>query len=250
MTYVPLRITAQMGQQLSAYDDWSPAMDSLLERLWFVQQGYAEPDPHPDELLHAPIPLQMAIAHPGGIVTPITTPSSEPMLHRELPADWLWCSSSPCYFVNFEGLYSVRKRHDPHVTNHIADRSFRWSSSEGQLKDYDLQLPFRDIRNCIVWFAVGDRTAVEALLKTCTHIGKKSSIGYGLVTNWAVEEVTFDYSTWGPDGELMRPLPTRLMPQRPINFAIRRWGWRPCGRIAQYQEVCAMPALNVRRWEA
>jgi CRISPR type IV-associated protein Csf3 len=62
----------------------------------------------------------------------------------------------------------------------------------------------------IEWFAVGNGSAIRALLEGITHLGKRRGVGLGKVLEWAVDP----YESWGEgfpvvrDGKPLRPLPT------------------------------------------
>lgn len=58
----------------------------------------------------------------------------------------------------------------------------------------------------IVFYAVGDKAEIERLLQNIAYLGKKSSQGYGEVSEWIVEVISEDKSIF--DGEkLMRMIP-------------------------------------------
>ena len=72
----------------------------------------------------------------------------------------------------------------------------------------------------IVWFIGGNgsdrgdkripKKMLKSILRRVTSIGKKRSIGYGVVTRWEIDVVDQDYSWFAPSPDglvLMRPLP-------------------------------------------
>lgn len=58
----------------------------------------------------------------------------------------------------------------------------------------------------IVFYAVGDKAEIERLLQNIAYLGKKSSQGYGEVSEWIVEVIDDDKSIFD-SGKLMRIIP-------------------------------------------
>lgn len=95
--------------------------------------------------------------------------------------------------------------------------------SGGRFKSFRLPLRLQ-VLDRIVWFAVlrDQASDLRKLLKQCTHIGKKTSQGYGRVKEWIVETVDHDWSWFAesPDGPvLMRSLPASIaLPEGCIGY--------------------------------
>lgn len=84
-------------------------------------------------------------------------------------------------------------------------------SSGGRFKSFRLPLRTRSV-DTVVWFAVcrSKPSRLLGLLRKCEAIGKKTSYGYGTVSEWSVEPVEADYSWFAESTDglvLMRPLP-------------------------------------------
>ena len=60
----------------------------------------------------------------------------------------------------------------------------------------------------IVWFCVGSQKRIEELLAAVEYIGSARAAGYGRVKEWRVEPWPEDWSVYGPDGCLMRAVPS------------------------------------------
>lgn len=79
-----------------------------------------------------------------------------------------------------------------------------------------MRLPLRvQVIERIVWFAVlrEQLSQLRNLLKECTHVGKKTSYGYGRVRRWIVEPCERDMSWFAESEEgpvLMRTLPVSI----------------------------------------
>lgn len=97
----------------------------------------------------------------------------------------------------------------------------------------------------VEWYCVGDRERIEYLLSTVTHIGKKSSQGYGRVNRWETAALLEDFSEY-KDGLLMRALPTTkdellAIGKRGAAFKVRHCGFRPSYYVKQNQTLCLIP---------
>jgi hypothetical protein len=241
-----IKITAKLSTPIGVGDDWSPDLPSLLERLWFQSSGSGEASSDPRELRHAPIPLEMRVLGRG--LTSVGCPEiMHPTQRSALPDNWYWACSAPCYEIISSGSMQVRKRQDPNTTGCINNRSHKWDSSTGQLKNYDLPILHRTTAE-INWFAVGDADRVLELLATCHALGKKTAAGLGQVEEWLVEEVEKNYSLTGPDDELMRVVPVGLLSAESIGYSVRNWAWRPCPKdqLMHWRELCALPTKTVK----
>ena len=100
---------------------------------------------------------------------------------------------------------------------------------QGQYKNYRMPVFYRHALR-IEWYAVGDKNTIMRLLAPCTHIGKKTSQGWGRV-DWRIEECESDWSEWGAEGQQMRPLPAKAG----ILTGIRPPYWLPV-----HQTLCRM----------
>lgn len=58
----------------------------------------------------------------------------------------------------------------------------------------------------IVFYASGDKRKIDGLLHHLSHIGKKSSQGFGEIRDWKIETIEQDWSVW-KDGKPMRAIP-------------------------------------------
>jgi CRISPR type IV-associated protein Csf3 len=228
-----LKITAHLSNGFAAFDDWSPDLAGLLEWLLLDAHGLANPNPTASDveasraLVDAELPLQRA----------------------KIGGEWYWATSSPCYAYATETTDKFRKRWAPGTDSpepNWGKRKAKWKEGEGAEKAYDLPLYVR-VTDAVTWYAVGDKAGVESLLQGCPGIGKKRAHGHGQVTQWEVQEIGNDWHLFGPNGELMRPVPLSALSKAPIDFAIRDWGWRPPAWLAANKTRCAMPVLNARQ---
>lgn len=104
--------------------------------------------------------------------------------------------------VEHSGIISPEERRVVTTTNN-------WT------KSYRLPLRVRRIDK-IVWYAVGTRRKVLEMVQDVSSLGKKISVGYGLVSKWEVENLGDVPHRWWPlwwhsdaGSVLMRPVPQR-----------------------------------------
>lgn len=220
----PLRITARLLTPLAAFDDWTPALESVLETFWLMERGLYHPTPNPDHLIETDIPLQKG--NFGG--------------------DWYWCCSSPCYLIEFEQTSYFYKRWN--MQEYHLDwegRRKTWNDAGGGGKSWVKPLYLRTTAS-ITWFAVGDTLGVAALLKQCHALGYLHAAE---VYEWEVTPFEADWHLWGPCGQLMRPIPANLAPKHLTEGRYLQWGWRTPFRLPENRTLCAMPTHTVKRMQ-
>lgn len=169
-----------------------------------------------------------------------------PIAMGSMQGEWYWQASSACYNYTLNQQDRFRKRWDYHNRNlDWGKRKAKWSTSEGQEKNYDLPLFLRNPQ-IITWFVVGDKSMIESLLAQCKGIGKKRSIGNGQILRWKVEEIDEDRHLFY-QGQLMRTMPYRFLFARTemfqTNFTLLNWGWRPPIWLPENKEMCVMPKV-------
>lgn len=107
---------------------------------------------------------------------------------------------------------------------------------QGSYKAYHMPLFTRHALS-VSWYVVGDPHPIERLLAHATHIGKKHAQGYGAVLRWHVAPHHADWSEYGPDGCLMRAIPS----ERGILTGVRPSYWLPA-----HQCLCQVPSYEER----
>ena len=105
----------------------------------------------------------------------------------------------------------------------------------------------------VVWYCVGDSKEIRRLLASITHIGGRRGSGCGLVREWVVEPWPHDWSEYGPQGELMRPIPDpdgiEETAIRPPYWSPRNWRVCRCGGglrcwREEYRLLARLPAFG------
>lgn len=224
-----LQIIAHMATPLAAYDDWSPALDALVQYRVLDNAGLISPNPDIDAVEKV-LPWLW---------------ENMPISRNTIKDTWYWAVSSPHYIENFQQTQRYRKRWDYHEY-HLdwAGKRAKVQNSEGAFKAYDLPRYDREIQT-IHWFCIGNRDKLSELLAPITHIGKKRSQGCGQVTRWQVLPFEHDWHLWRNE-HLARPMPIEMI-QTPLYINVMNWGWRPPAWLHSNKSMCFMPTNNVCR---
>lgn len=84
------------------------------------------------------------------------------------------------------------------------------------------------------WYAMATADKLKRLLAFATHLGKKTSQGWGAVLRWEVETWHADWSVRNDDGQLMRAIPTNDQNAPVIGVRPSYWNQR-------HQFPCVLP---------
>lgn len=201
----PLRIRAYLRTGIVA-DRWLPLDGILLYQAHRDKDGPQAMTTPGDYTIQGVSTLPLGIIHPG----------------RQ---NWYYQCSWAQWSHNVEGRDHWNKRFDTQFAN-LVDFSGRRGKvviEQGRYKAYHMPVFYRAAL-WVEWYCMGDRSEIEHLLSTVTHMGKKASQGWGRVSQWAIEPWPEDWSVWRSDGKLMRGIPvedTRDM----VDFMV--YGIRP-----------------------
>lgn len=220
--YEPLRVTARLRTGVVA-DRWLPLDGVLLYQACREQLG------------------PQAVTTPGGSQVPGNVSVPLKVIH---PGQGHWyyaCSwAQPQPWWAAEGQDHWNKRFD----NALADlvdfggRRGKVIIEQGQYKAYHMPIHYFAAAR-VEWYCVGDRRAIEALLSTCTHLGKKTAQGWGRVAAWTVEPWPEDWSV-RRGGQLTRAIP--LQDARPEETGrLMFYGLRPSYYRKENQMPVVMP---------
>lgn len=108
----------------------------------------------------------------------------------------------------------------------------RVDTTRGAFKSYHMPVHYRHALY-VEWYCMGARADIERLLPFCTHLGKKTSQGYGAVLRWEVTDWPENWSVRGPAGKLMRAVPVR---RGGVLYGVRPSYWHP-----RHQFACKLP---------
>lgn len=133
-----------------------------------------------------------------------------------------------------EGVDHWTKKIDSKYIDLLEHQRARVPTSGGTYRAYRMPVAYRHALR-VIWYVVGEPVEIRRLLTMVTHLGKKTSQGWGCVAKWMVESHDEDWSVTGPDGRLMRPVPQE--------------GGLPCGIVPPYwlprhQIPCRLPTLT------
>lgn len=224
-----LKIVAEIATPLAVEDDWSPAIDAILQYLILDAEGRLNPNPTTEQLLQENTDLPLGKVEAGN--------------------DWYWKVSSPYYQVLAEEITHYRKRWEPdNGMVNWGKKKAKVVTSEGPTKAYNLPLYLR-VCSTVTWFVVGDKERIETLLSRCPGIGKKHAHGYGQVIRWSVTPIVEKWDLLSAEGRVVRPVPIPLVITdsrlRKESFMGMLWGIRPPYWHQVSQRLCAMPTGNV-----
>lgn len=199
----PLKITAKLFDGRIATTDGYLPIDSILAAAWMKRHHpgkYYNSNPIIDDMIAPVLPL------------------------AKLDGD-IYASSFAQYKKAGEEIAYWHKRFDAQLSEDYADfrgRRGKVNTTSSTYKAY--RMPMNIILAAeIIWYVVGDRNEVESLLEEIPSLGKKTSQGFGQVTQWIVEEIEEDWSL-EKDGQLMRSVPD---PEGDSEWGVRPPYWMP-----------------------
>lgn len=155
--------------------------------------------------------------------------------YQEKGSEWFYaCSFAQWPTHTVESVQHYTKRFDQSQSDLIdfKGKVGRVITERGQYKSLFNKLYYQHALY-VDWYCVGNKTEIEDLLRYCTHLGKKPSQGFGRVIRWEVKEWPEDWSTYGPNGKIMRAIPNE---KGSILYGIRPSYWLP-----KHQFLCHMP---------
>lgn len=214
-----LRVIATMRTAVVA-DQWLPLDGILLYQVCREKFG------------------AQTITTPGGVAPP---PVQLPFkIVHENQQHWYyacsWAQPQPWWIA--EGQDHWNKRLDSGFADlvNFGTRRGKVVIEQGRYKAYHMPIFYR-VADKIEWYCVGDKHEIEQLLSTVTHIGKKTSQGWGRVTSWAVDVWPEDWSV-RRDGKLTRGVPACDV-TGPANFM--QYGLRPSYYRKENQMLVVLP---------
>lgn len=225
-----LKVTAFLTTPIAVYDNYSPALDGLLQYFFLLKNNIPiSPNPTESDLIDVDLPLLKI------------------NLSKQ---DWYWAVSSPHYQYSSASVAKYRKRWD------YQDSNIDWGKKKakvdvavGHTKSYDLPLPIKTVSR-IDWFVVGDAKEIMEILDLCKALGKKSAYGYGQVSNWEICFIENDYHLFRGD-KLARPIPVEYAKSLYGHVSERFngcpelvWSIKPPGWILGNRRLCYLPNQN------
>lgn len=133
-----------------------------------------------------------------------------PLVRGHINGHEVYRCSSPIFVGRFDRHEHITKKIDLSRSSMLRDDELLTiNTTGGEFKSYRLPLRVRAMFK-IVWFARGDRRELLNVLRRVTHVGNRSSHGWGLVKSWEVQRIDADHSWFAESTHgqvLMRPLP-------------------------------------------
>lgn len=205
---VPLKITAKLadGQLNSA--DGIIMFDSILYHAWFIKYAPQVLEGIHTEGWHKYIGLPLKRLD-GGI----------------------YAASKAVYEEICKDVQNINRRPDFFASDKCDKLSLKKgliSDSVGEFRAYRIPNVIRVVKGGIITFyAVGHKSEIEELLSLIPAVGKKPSVGWGMVKEWIVEEISEDYSLYHPEHGLMRPVPIEEADDRLKDYPIMQYAVKP-----------------------
>lgn len=123
-------------------------------------------------------------------------------------------------------------------------------SNAGSNRAYRMPCIIRTLKGGkISFYCMGHADELLDMLNRMPALGKKASMGFGIIDRWEIEEVEADYSLWHPEYGLMRPVPVgsneveneKLLRYPTLMYAIRPPYWKTCNF-----RLCRVPISGVK----
>lgn len=100
----------------------------------------------------------------------------------------LYASSDLMPDIHAKGQEYWHKRYPATHNEWVIPKKINAKTSAGQYKDYRVPMDIR-LANNLSAICIGNKDEIERLLSYITHVGKKSSQGFGRVAKWEVKEI-------------------------------------------------------------
>lgn len=227
---VPLKVTAKLIDGRIQSKDGIIMFDSILYHAWFSKY-------HPEVFDYG-----HWMDHGSGYI-------GLPL--KQLPEN-RWAASKGIYTENSQNIEYWNKRPDffaADKTDYLDMQKGQISDSVGQYRAYRNPCVIRTIKDGIMdFYCVGHKDKILDLLSYIPAIGKKPSMGWGLIHEWSIEEIEEDYSYIHPDYGLMRPTPVNEadFTDYPIrNYAIKPPYWKSVNQRLCYVPIKKGANINV-----
>jgi hypothetical protein len=155
--------------------------------------------------------------------------------------DWYYRCSWAQWGPHIDGQDHWSKRFDMTRADLVdfGGKRGRIDTSSSTYKAYQMPVYYRSAL-WVEWYCVADVEMLALLVYMTTHLGKKTSQGWGRVLRWEIDPVDKDWSIWR-DGRLMRGIPTVDMPRDYISTRTGLYGIRPGYWDKRNQVELALP---------
>ena len=222
-----IKIIAHMQDgRIAGTDPWFP-LDSIMAAEWMRRN-------HPEAFYNASSHM---------LTNDLIIPDL-PLGRRGAGDLWYWACSFNTERPMGEAIKHWHKRFDDQLEQHIDFGSKRGKIDvkSGKYKAYRMPMVVQ-LYDRLTWYAVGDVDGARDLCSGMTHLGKKSSQGFGVVDYWEVEPWPEDWSEVR-NGRLTRAVPMELgLPKGVQSSRVAVYGIRSPYWMSEHQRVCFMPEV-------
>lgn len=218
---VPLKVTAHLVDGRFSSTDGIVMLDSILYHAWFIKHA-----PHVLEGVYKPEEI-------GFVGLPL----------KKLEGN-RWAASKGIYEEVEKEVEYYNKRPDFFAGDKIdyldMDKGLI-SDSVGLYRAYRNPQIIRTVKNGIItFFAVGHKNEAVELLSLMIGVGKKTAMGFGLVSRWEVDEIEEDYTTEHPEYGLMRPIEVEKS-EKVYDYPIMQYAVKPPYWKPKNMRLCYVP---------
>lgn len=183
-------------------------------------------------------------------LSPLAQPKGNEIKGGRLPIaivhakDWYYRCSWAQWGPYVEGQDYWSKRFDQTHASLIDFRGRRGKIDIrlGAYKAYRMPMYYRSVL-WVDWYCYANLDALSPLVHITTHLGKKTSQGWGRVLRWEIEPVDEDYSIW-KEGKLMRGIPLYHLPKDKAPDRLGEYGIRPSYWDWRNQMQLELPDVN------
>lgn len=220
----PLKITAYLIDGRINSTDGIVMFDSILYHAWFLKNA-----PEVFEGRRSPY-------FDGYVGLPL----------RRLDGN-RWAASKGIYECIDKKIEHYNRRPDFFAAdkyNYLKQNKGEINDSQGLYRAYRNPNVIRIVKDRkIVFYAIGHKDDVAKLLSYIPAIGKKYSMGFGIVERWEISDCEEDYTTFHPKHGLMRPLEVETYEDE-INYPIMEYAIRPPYWKEKNMRLCYVPISN------
>lgn len=215
----PLKISAHLVDGFVSKDKWSPSIDGIIAYQHMLKKL------GPDEFA-----ATQGVTHD---MQPVTGLPMEVVEHENV---WWYACSSPIFDSAARTQKHFHRRFDQQHSERIdfGKKSGKVLVQAGPYKNYRRAI-YKTLCASLSWHVIGDESRIRELLDRVTHVGAKSSQGYGEVRKWEITE--------GDAKSAMhcRAVPVDYAKLNGIEGVEMIWGIRPPARLPENKFTCVVP---------
>nr|DAF74037.1 MAG TPA: hypothetical protein [Caudoviricetes sp.] len=222
----PLKITLKLSDGRINSTDGVIMFDSILYHAWFFK--------YKPEVLDG----LGANEYDGYIGLPLL----------QLPGN-RWSASRGIYEEEGKTIEYINKRpnfFDSGKSEKLDQEKGTIDVAAGKYRAYRVPFVIRTIKNGeVTFFARGTKEKIDDLLEKMKAVGKKTAIGYGMVSDWEIDSCENDFTLWHPEYGLMRPVEVESEEAKQIpdaqNYPVMMYGVKPPYWKPKNARLCYVP---------